>query len=85
MKDDNWTDFKHPCFQEFSASLEPLSRDDFIDRADLVEDCDAYRDRCGGVGCPFMDEAGGTWATCSEGGLYRHCPNSIKPKEATNA
>ena len=71
MKDDNWTDYKRPCFCEYRGEIDGERPDD-CDLARLEDDCIHIAD-------------GGAWETCTDGALSSHCPNSIKPKESTNA
>ena len=79
--DDNWTDYEHPCFTCYDADSMSMTRDEFIEAAYNVEDCDAYRDKCGGCCCLFLKD-GGTWETCVDGALSHFCPESIRPKGA---
>ena len=72
--DDNWTDYEHPCFQDYDGDYD----------SEMVEDCDAYRDECGDFRCHFIKMLGGSWATCKVGALSPYCPESLKPKEVTD-
>ena len=66
MNPDNWTGVEHPCFTDYDTALEPLTRDGWIDRADLLDDCDAFDAHGVHAICVFKAE-GGTWETCPMG------------------
>ena len=82
-RDDNWTDFERPCFDEYDADPMSMTKEEFIAQADTV--CECYQST-GAWGCDCRHLfRGGRWENCSSGGLSRHCPESLKPKEATDA
>ena len=84
-RDGNWTDFGHPCFDEYDADPMSMTRDEFIAATENIMDCDCFEAVPRGQdGHCDHKVRGGTWATCSSGGLSRHCPDSIRPKEASN-
>ena len=79
MKPYNWTDYEHPCFNDYNADPMSMTKDEFIEHAETIEECE---DVYGDTNCYHLSH-GGSWDTCSYGRLSKHC--DWLPKEAKNA
>lgn len=76
MSDDNWTDYERPCFEDYDADPMAMTKEQFVaEAANVLQCCD--RDDPGE--CAHLT-SGGTWATCPEGALSSHCPESLRPQ-----
>jgi len=84
MKDDNWTDYTHPCFYALTGRLSPMTKEEYVaqleEAGEFVEDCDAFDgDITTSDGCAYKMD-GGTWDTCEYGRCSEHC-NWLKKEE----
>ena len=77
MKPFNWTDCAHPCFQDYYGDPMSMTKEEFIEEAENVVDCDAFLTVHDETGCRWLQK-GHAWEDCREGGLSPHCPDSIK-------
>lgn len=75
MKPENWTDCEHPCFEDYFADSMSMTKDEFIEQDENLEDCDCFTaDDC------RWKQGGHDWHDCLQGRLSSHC--DWLPKEA---